>query len=148
MEYDWIADLKNSSISDDKINKLRSLVDDKKQKGNLRKWLVILTSSFIVVALVLFVGVWNLLNLNVEERSALINGIIAIGLAVVSFSSPIKVISITAEEVNKIIDKMVTIDIIEKIRKTVEQKASRVEKWLALVGACGVFASLILKLLF
>ena len=148
MEYDWITDLKNSSISDDKINQLRSLVDDKKQKGYLRKCLVILISSFIVVALVLFVGVWNLLNLNVEERSALINGIIAIGLAVVSFSSPIKVISITAEEVNKIIDKMVTTDIMEKIHKTVEQKASRVEKWLALVGACGVFASLILKLLF
>ena len=147
MEYDWITDLKNSSISDDKINQLRSLVDDKKQTGCVRKWLVILISSFIVVGLVLFVGVWNRLSLNIEERSALINGIIAIGLAVVSFLSPIKVISITTEEVNKIIDKMVTTDIMEKIHKTVEQKTSGVEKWLALVGACGVFVSLILKLL-
>jgi len=122
-------------------------VDHKKQRGYLRKWLVILVSLLIVVALILFIGLWNLLSLNSEGRSALINGIIAIGLAVVSFSSPIKVISITAKEVNNIIGKNVTIDIMEKIRKAVEQKTSGVEKWLALVGACGVFASLILKLL-
>jgi hypothetical protein len=97
--------------------------------------------------LVLFIGFWNILNLNLEGRVALINGIIALGLAFVSFLSPIKVISITEEEVNKVIGKMVTTKIMEKICKAVEQNASRIEKWLALIGACGVFASLILKLL-
>jgi hypothetical protein len=33
IENDWITDLKNSSISDDKIDQLRSLVDHKRQKG-------------------------------------------------------------------------------------------------------------------
>jgi hypothetical protein len=122
-------------------------VEQKKQRGYLTKWLVILISLSIVVALILFIGLWNFLSLTSEGRTALVNGIIATGLAVVSFSSPIKVASITPEEVNTIIGTRVTIDIMEKIRKTVEQKASSVEKWLALIGAFGVFASLIVKLL-
>ena len=146
LSFEWEKDLK-PYVSKDKIEKLRRLVKDKRRKGQIIKWLVIIGDVLFVMLLLVFVGILNILDKGIDLRNSLITGVIAFELAIVTFFSPIKSSSITREEVNKIISVQVTADIIEKIRRTVEQKGSGLEKWLAVIGACGVFVAVILKLI-
>lgn len=145
MGYEWEKDLERYT-SKDKIKQLSQLVNDKIRKGQIIKWLVIVGDVLFVALLLVLIGVLNILKREIDLRISLITGIIAFELAVVTLISPIQSSGITKEEVNDKVGKQVTVDIMEKIRKTVERKTSRIEKKLAVIGACGVFATVILKL--
>lgn len=143
--YEWERDLEPYT-SKENIEKLCQRVNNAIRKGQIIKWSVIIGDFLIIALLFLLIGVLNVVKKEMDLRISLINGIIAFELAIVTFISPIQSTSITKKEVDRIVGKQVTGDIMEKIRKTVEQKASGIQKWLAFAGACGVFATLILKL--
>lgn len=146
LKYNWAIDIKEAceDISNNKLNRLSSLVDDKRKKGEVKKRQIIIITCLIVALLVLLVCLWNCFDLDIKDRASLVTIVIAMGLAIVSFLSPIRLTRIETEEVNKIIGKQVTSDIMEKIHKTVEEKSSGIEKWLVFICACGVFVTSIL----
>lgn len=146
LRYNWEKDLEPYT-SGDKIKELCRLVNNKRGKGQMIKWSVIVGDFLFVALLLVLIGVLNILNMEIDLRISLITGIIAFELAIVTFLSPIKSSNITKEQVNNTVGIIVTTDIMEKIRKTVEQKTSGIEKWLAVFGACGIFATVILKLI-
>lgn len=139
VEYDWEKDLKPYA-SQDKIEKLYQLVNNKTRKGQMIKWSIIVIDLLCIAPLFLFIDVLNILEKEMDSRVSLINGFIAFELAIVTFVSPIQISIIKKDEVDKIIGIQVTRDIIEKIRKTIQRKTSGIEKWFAVFGACGIFA--------
>jgi len=146
LRYDWVKNLEPYAQKD-RIEKLCRLVDNRIRKGQIIKLSVIVGGVLFVALLFVLIGVLNILKSVTDLRISVINGIITFELAIVTFLSPIKSSGMTKEEVDKILEIQVTGDIFEKIRKTVERKTSNIEKWLAVIGACGVFATLILKLI-
>ena len=144
MGYNWEKNLE-LYISKDKVKDLCKLVDSKIRKGQMIKWSVIISYFLFTILLIFLIVILNILNKEINLRTSLINKIIAFELAIITFISPIKGSSITMDEINKIVQKQVTRDITEKICKTVEQKASRIEKWLAVISASGIFLGVILE---
>lgn len=144
MVYEWEKDLVPYT-SPANIEKLRKLVNDRIGKGKISKRLIIIGDILFIVLIVLLIGFLNVLQMKTDPRIGLINGIIAFKLAAVTFLSPIKPSTVKKKEVDKIVEREVTGDILGNIQKTIEQKTSGIQKWLALIGACGVFAALILK---
>ena len=144
--YNWEKKLVKLGISNDKIKELRRLVNDKITKAKIKEWAAIIIYSLSVALLLVLIGILNLLKMEISLRVSLITGIIAFELAIFTFMSPIQVSGITKEEVNKILEELVTMDIMEEIHKSMERKTSRIDKWFAVIGACGVLATVILKL--
>ncbi len=145
MKYKW-EPLLEEYASKDQVKRLRRTVDDKIRKGKTKKWLIIMSGLFFVALLLILIGVLNVLNFKIEARTSSISGIIAFELAIVTFISPIQSSGITKEEVKNIVGIQVTDDIMREIRKTVERKTSGIEKWFAVIGASGVFVTVILGL--
>lgn len=145
MPYDWEKDL-GQYISADKLNALCHLVDHKVRKGKTIKWAVIMLDLMFIILIFVLIGVLDILNKGIDLRTSFITGIIAFELAIVTFISPIRTAHITIKEVNDITSIRVTGDIMGKIRNTVEQRTSKLEKYLAAIGACVVFATVILKI--
>lgn len=144
MEHEWEKDL-GAYATKKNVEKLRETVNNRIEKGKTIKWSVIIIDLIFVAILAVLIGLLNVLNKGMDLRLSLINGIIAFELAIITFFKPIKGSSITQKEVDCIIGKQVTGDIMGKVRETVEQKTSGIEKWFAVIGACGIFATVILK---
>jgi len=145
VKYKWEKPIEHYA-SKEKAERLRQTVDDKIRKGQTKKWSIIMVDALFVALLLILVGVLDVLKVEMDPRTSLITGIIAFELAIVTFASPIQSSGITKDEVNNIVGIQVTEDIMTEIRKTVERKTSGIERWLAVIGACGVFATLILGL--
>ena len=143
--YDWEKGLRQY-IARDKLNALSRLVDHKVRKGKTAKWAVIMLDIIFIILIFVVIGVLNILNKGIDLRTGLMTGIIAFELAIVTFISPIRTAHITIKEVNDITGIQVTGDIMGKIRNTVEQKTSKLEKYLGVIGACGDLATVILKI--
>lgn len=145
-KYEWENDL-TPFVHVDKITTLKELIDNKIRIGRSIKWLIIVGDIIFILIIVLFIGFSKKFDLSIDVRVGFIAGIIAFELAIVTFFSPINVQRIEKNEVNNIIDQKVTNDIMKKITKSVEDKTSNTQKWLGFIGACGVFATIILKVL-
>lgn len=145
-QYNWEKDLLPYTTTGC-IENLRQVVNNKIRKGKISKWLIIIADVLFIGLMILLIGRLNILQMGVDQRGSLITGIIAFELAVVTFLSPIKTSTITDKEVDRIVGIAVTADIMQKIQKTVDKKTSEIQKWLAIIGACGIFAALILKLI-
>jgi hypothetical protein len=146
MAYEWEKDLAPYT-SQSNIKKLSQLVDKRIGKGKILKWVIIAADVIFIGLIVFLIGGLNILQMGTDLRNGLINGLIAFELAAITFLSPINTSTITKKEVDEIVHRKVTADIMEKISKSVEQKTSGIQKWLAIIGACGVFAALILKII-
>jgi TM2 domain-containing membrane protein YozV len=145
MAYEWEKDLAPYT-SQSNIKKLRKLVDERIAKGKILKRVIIAADVIIIGLIVLLIGGLNILKMGADTRNGLINGLIAIELAIITFLSPISTSTITKKEVDEIACTDVTADIMGKIGKSVEQKASGIQKSIAIIGACGIFAALILNI--
>lgn len=148
MKSKWWQDIEREIrpyTSASRRKRLHQLMKDRIKKGLIIKW-SFLVGDFIFVALIfILIGVFDILNKKMDLRLGLITGIIAFGSAILKFS-PIKGISITKEEVNDIFGPPPMAKYkVEKIRETVEQRTSGMDKWLIFIGACGVLATVILK---
>ncbi len=148
IEYDWEKDL-IPFTSQDNINKLVKIVNNKIKSGVRIKWLIIGGDIIFTVILMILLGALNLINQSVDTRVLFTSGIITFELAVITFLSPIQFqgSTLTREEVDSIIDTAVTNAIMAKIQKSLGQKTSGIQKWLAVIGACGVLAGVCLKVL-
>jgi hypothetical protein len=146
MAYEWEKDLAPYTLKAN-IKKLSQLVDKRIGKGKILKWVIIAADVIFIGLIVFLIGGLNILQMGTDLRNGLINGLIAFELAAITFLSPINTSTITKKEVDEIVHRKVTADIMEKISKSVEQKTSGIQKWLAIIGACGVFAALILKII-
>jgi len=143
MEYEWKKELSDYTNKEN-IWRLRDLVNEKRRKGQWYKWLIIAGDCLLIALVILFIGALNVLGKDVEPRYSLIGGIITVQLAVFTFYSPIKTSRIAKEEVDEIVGKKVTTDIMAKIRDSVEGKTSGIQRWIAAISALGAFASVVL----
>lgn len=145
-EYEWENELA-PFVPVDKIGTLKGLVQDKIRKGRSVKWLIIVADIIFILGLFLFIGFSGRIALSIDGRVGLVDGIIALELAMVTFFSPLNAPRIEKDEVNNILGKKVTNDVMKMISRAVEEKTSNTEKWLGFIGAIGVFCTIALKVL-
>ena len=147
MCYEWEEDLRPFVLKQ-KIEEVRKLVKKKIQTGRIIKWALVATDIAFITLLLIIIGGLNVLGLALDSRFGLINGVIAFKLALVAFLSPIqsKGSKITIDEVDDILETMVTGDVFKKISQTVDKEVSGSQKWLAIIGACGIFVAFVIKI--
>lgn len=148
MKFEWEEDLV-PFVSAEKIEEIRRLVIRKIKKGRTQKWLLIAADIVLIGLLIYLIGVQNVFKLAPDPRFSLLNGLIAFDLAIVAFISPIRRAGsvITMAEVDAILETMVTGDIFKRISQTVDKKVSGTQKWLAFIGAIGILAANLIKIL-
>jgi len=146
MRYEWEKDLVPYA-SQEAVKRVVALVEAKIKKGKRSKWISVLAGIVFIGLLISLIGIFDVFKLKaMDTKVLLINGLIALLLAFVTFFAPIQTQAISSPEVDAIIRTHVTEDIMKKIRRTVDKKTSGVHKWLALIGACGVFVALIMEI--
>ncbi len=144
MQYQW-EEAFEQYVSKERIRDLRQLVNSINRRGRMIKMSVIMIAILLNALVLSLIGILDILKQEMDSRIAVINGMVALELAIVTFLSPIKGVRLTKEEVNEKVGIAVTADIMERIRKTAEEGASGIEKGLALIGGCATFITVILK---
>jgi len=146
MEYEWEKDLKDYTLTEN-INNLKQIVAEKARKGRTIKWFLVIIDFLFVGLVFFFICVLNILKIKIDLIISVINGIIAFETAIIVFISPVRIISIKKDEVDRIVGKQVTGDIFKKISETIERNTSDVGKWFAIISACGILATVIFKVI-
>lgn len=152
-EWGWEDALRNYGVPQDKIEDLRQKVNDKIENAKIWNLGLFITVIGLVTLFLVLIGVYdwfNLISTDSDNRSNLINALIAFGLAGYTAFTPSPA-GITAEEVKNIIGIDITTAIMERINKTIEQESSLpltcIDKWIAFISAVGVIIATLMGLL-
>jgi hypothetical protein len=139
----WEDDLK-VFVSQQKVDDLKHFLSERAMKVRCRKKVIIILAVLIISILIYSFQLENIVHKDADTRMALINGLIAFLLAFVTFISPINTIKVERDEIESIIGMKITNDIIKKIEKEVLRERFSTEKLLALIGAMGIIAEIII----
>lgn len=142
--YPWEPKIVPFLENKEKIKDLRILLNKKIKRGRILKWLIIIADAIVIGLIVLLIGSLNILHRETDSISSTTTGIIAFVLAAITFFSPIETSKITSKDVKRVLetDMEIPTDVMKEIQETVGKGTSGIQKWLAIIGACGVLATL------
>jgi hypothetical protein len=87
--------LRRKEIPNDQIDRVRNLIVGRYQNGQTKKYIVVGIDVIVIALIVIVIGLVNLLDLKLDKRTALINGILTFQLAVAAFIPSLKLSQIS-----------------------------------------------------